>query len=172
MVVSKRTAIANIKKETGLFLEENMKHFIIDNASMEFYAMAVDVNSQNGMLSISLNTDFDFKKKLLQYRIQSQNDQYNQNDAIERLKFTTNEWHYQAFASMCPLNEDLYEHYFSQNFETYLDIITACLIEFKDTEAYDMIPKCDCFSIFCKAEEEPHNISLNRIKRIEDKMVI
>ncbi|CAH2762517.1 DUF4303 domain-containing protein [Erysipelothrix amsterdamensis] len=172
MVVSKRTAIANIKKETALFLEENMKHFIIDNASMEFYAMAVDVTPQNGMLSISLNTDFDFKKKLLQYRIQSQNDEYNQSDAIETLKFTTNEWHYQAFASMCPINEDLYNHYFSQNFESYLEVITICLIEFKDTQAYDMIPKGECFSILCKAEEEPYTRSLNRIQRIEEKILI
>ncbi|WP_342621294.1 DUF4303 domain-containing protein [Erysipelothrix sp. P66] len=172
MVVSKRTAITNIKKETASFLEENMRHFIIDNAAMEFYAMAIDVNPQNGMLSISLNTDFDFNKKLHQYRIQSNNNRYNEREAIETLKFTTNEWHYQAFASSCPISQELYDHYFRQNFEAYLEIITSCLVEFKTTAVYDEISKCDCFTILCKAEGEPYAISLGRTQRIEEKMSI
>lgn len=169
MVVSKRTAIANLKKETVVFLENNLDHFLEDNPGMEFYALAIDVNPLSGMLSLSLNTYFDFKKKLLQYRNQADDNRFDEPEAVEALRFTTSEWHYQAFASMCPLDETLYNHYFVNNYELYLETIAMILLDFKTTQQFSKIPKCSMFTVLCKSEDDTYLTSLQRMQKIERK---
>ncbi|QIK70060.1 hypothetical protein G7062_07080 [Erysipelothrix sp. HDW6C] len=154
MVVSKRTLITNYKRNLRAYFEEQFAVFFQSIPDIAFSAIAFEVVPETGEVTVSLNTEFDFYRKLHYYKTQKIVDSTLTEDSLHSLKCTIRDWNYQAIATNQPVDEDVIAFHFQDKPEQFMNLFVNAILEFMDTDAYQLLPKVNDFVVLCIAPND------------------
>lgn len=162
MVVSKRTVNTNIRNNLLDYTKEVVALFLEDHRSLRFYAFALDVNTETGEVDLSMNTDFDFYRKLRYFEVNDPKANCDCDLWKMNMRFDTLNWNYQGIGSIEPVEPDLYNHYYANDPDGYLEVIEGVVREFKKTPVFKKIPKTDPFNLLVRIDHESLEAYCNR----------
>lgn len=137
MTVSKRTVDTNYRASFYDDLCNSFKTFLRDEKGVTFYALMCDICVETGEVVVSMNTEFDYHRRLRQ--IES-----------DKIRFDSNFWNYQAIVQCKPVELKLIQKYYGNDDEGLLQLVTQTVKEFTKTKTFESIRKSPDFKCLCK----------------------
>lgn len=164
MTVSKRTAVANFKRDLIDAVTTSVKTLLDSEIDIIFNALALEANLETLEITVSMNTEFDFHRKRRYYERNSE-----ETVSIVDLRYSIRDWNYQAIAVIQPMPDNLYEAYYAKKPESYLELLTNTLLEFEESECFITIPKDSTFLTLAMGTEETIDASFMRYAALKTK---
>lgn len=152
MAVSRRTAFANYRLSLLDALSSRLDTLVESEGFISFSILLVECQCETGALTCSLNTSFDYHRKRVWF-------EENQR-CIDDLKYQSDYFHYQAFLTLQPIEESLFQLHFQNKLQLFKKNCELYLQEFMETESFKAIPKEEGFQfvLMFSDESNPHVI--------------
>lgn len=111
-MVSRRTVNVHYMNGIKEVIESGVVPFLEMNTDLEFYAIYFDISLLTGEINVSLNTEFDYKRRQKYY-------QSNHPDSKINVRYLISEWNYQGVASSIPIESCIFDEIYRSKPETF-----------------------------------------------------
>lgn len=150
-MLSKRSVVANMKKNIESFLKEEMHLFLKKDENISYSNIAFSYDPKHYEFSLSFNTVFDRNKAILIYSDVSE----------DEVIHNPNYWRNQFVNFLDLIDAEHYEAYFSSNITDLYDIVVLELYKFMNSHIYKACDKDSEFEVAFVVLEPFENFKLN-----------
>lgn len=166
MIFEKGTIMQKEKVLSKLVYD--MVCFLDEHRDSEFYALALDCNMEYATFLVCMNTPENFASTLKQY--QAKYTKYTEEKWIRKLRYNPGDWKYRAITEVNLFEEDeltaRYQDDIDRQCEEMKSLCNEILCDFRQTEAFERIPKTPDFITFCIDHDEDVDSALERQIRL------